>query len=53
VGNLGSSGMRDESPKVVNSAGGGMGVQAWEAEKRDLDGGSSSESEASVGNNLH
>jgi hypothetical protein len=53
MGKPGGSGMRDESSKVVNSAGGGVGVRAWEAEKRDLDRGSSSESEASMGNDLH
>jgi hypothetical protein len=49
VGKPGSgSGMRDESPKGVNSAGGGVGVRAQEAEKRDLDKGSSSKLEASM-----
>jgi hypothetical protein len=41
-------GVRGESPKRLNSAGGGVGVQEREAEKNDLDRGSPSESEASV-----
>jgi hypothetical protein len=53
MGKLGGGGVRDESPKTVNSAGGGVQVQVWEAEKRDLDRGSSSKLEASMGNDLH